>query len=94
MTTAYLRSDNAGCYHNVHLLLSLREVGVRTGVRPVRYDFSEPQAGKDICDRKTAAMKAQIKRWVNESSTRIPWWYQRVQSSGRRGGQDPGEKQR
>ena len=29
-------------------------------------DFSEPQAGKDICDRKTAAMKAHIKRWVNE----------------------------
>ena len=39
---------------------------MRTGVRPVRYDFSEPQAGKDICDRKTAAMKAHIKRWVNE----------------------------
>ena len=32
----------------------------------MRYDFSEPQAGKDICDRKTAAMKAHIKRWVNE----------------------------
>ena len=66
VTTAYLRSDNAGCYHNGPLLLSLREVGSRTGVRPVRYDFSEPQAGKDICDRKTAAMKAHIKRWVNE----------------------------
>ena len=66
MTTAHLRSDNAGCYHNGHLLLSLREVGVRTGVRPVRYDFSEPQTGKDFCDRKTAAMKAHIKCWVNE----------------------------
>ncbi|KAL9974162.1 hypothetical protein ACROYT_G011171 [Oculina patagonica] len=66
VTKAYLRSDNAGCYHNGPLLLSLREVGERTGVRPVRYDFSEPQAGKDICDRKTAAMKAHMKRWVNE----------------------------
>ena len=66
VTTVYLRSDNAGCYHNGPLLLSLREVGVRTGVRPVRYDFSEPQAGKDICDRKTAAMKAHKKRGVNE----------------------------
>ena len=66
VTTAYFRSDNAGCYHNRPLLLSLREVGERTGVRPVRYDFSEPQAGKDVCDRKTAAMKAHIKRWVNE----------------------------
>ena len=66
VTTVYLRSDNAGCYHNGPLLLSLREVGVRTGVRPVRYDFSEPQAVKDICDRKTTAVKAHIKRWVNE----------------------------
>jgi len=66
VTTAYLRSDYAGCYHNGHLLLSLREVEVRTGVRPVRCDFSEPQAGKDLCDRKTAAKKAHIKRWVNE----------------------------
>jgi len=31
VTTAYLRSDNVGCYHSGHLLLSLREVGVRTG---------------------------------------------------------------
>ena len=66
VTSAYLRSDNAGCYHNGPLLLSLAGVGERTGFIPVRYDFSEPQAGKDICDRKTAAMKAHIKRWVNE----------------------------
>ena len=66
VTTAYFRSDNAGCYHNGLLLLSVREIGARTGVRPVRYDFSEPQVGKDICDRKTAAMKAHIKCWVNE----------------------------
>jgi len=64
--TAYLRSNNAGCYQNGPLLLSLREIGTRTGVRPLRYDFSEPQAGEDICDRKTAAMTAHIKRRVNE----------------------------
>ena len=33
---------------------------------PLCYDFSDPQAGKDICDRKTAPMKAHIRRWVNE----------------------------
>jgi len=60
VTTAYLISDNAECYHNGPLLLSLREIGTRTGVRPLRYDFSESQAGEDICDRKTAAMKAHI----------------------------------
>ena len=63
---AYFRSDNAECYHNGPLLLSLRDVGERTGVRPLRYDFSEPQAGKDICDRKAATMKGHIKRLVNE----------------------------
>ena len=66
VTTVYLRSDNAGCYHNGPLLLSLRDVSERTGVRSVRYDYSEPQARKDICDRKTAPMKAYIKYWVNE----------------------------
>ena len=66
VSSAYLRSDNAGYYHTGPLLLSLVGVGERSGVIPVRYDFSEPQARKDICDRKTAAMKAHIRRWVNE----------------------------
>ena len=63
---AFLRSDNAGCYQNEPLLLSLQYLGQRTGVSILRYDYSDPQAGKDICDRKTAPMKAHIKRWVNE----------------------------
>ena len=66
VTQAFLRSDNAGCYKSGPLLTSLKEVGQRTGVRPIRYDFSDPQAGKDICDRKAASMKAHIRRWVNE----------------------------
>ena len=63
---AFLRSDNAGCYHSGPLILSLPYIGTRSGVIPLRYDFSDPQAGRDICDRKTAPMKAHIKRWVNE----------------------------
>ena len=63
---AYLRSDNAGCYHSGSLLLSLPFIGQRTGIRVLCYDLSEPQSGKDICDRKTAPMKAHIRRWVNE----------------------------
>lgn len=66
ITKAYLRSDNASCYHNGPLLLSLPYIGKRTGITPLRYDFSDPQAGKDICDRKIAPMKAHIRRWVNE----------------------------
>ena len=33
------RSDEAGCYHNNFLLAAVRD------------DFSEPQYGKDACDR-------------------------------------------
>ena len=39
---------------------------MRSSIKVIHYNFSDPQAGKDICDRKTAPMKAHIKRWVNE----------------------------
>ncbi|KAK3709231.1 hypothetical protein QZH41_015435, partial [Actinostola sp. cb2023] len=44
----------------------LTKIGARTEIKILRYAFSDPQAGKDICDRKTAPMKAHIKRWANE----------------------------
>lgn len=65
---AYLRSDNAGCYHNDPLLLYPFDIGQRTSVAPIRYDSSDPLAGKDICDRKTAPMKTHIRRFVNENN--------------------------
>ena len=68
ISKAYLRSDNAGCYHNGPLLLCLPEIGKRNGITPIRYDFSDPQAGKDLCDRKLAPMKAHIRRFVDENN--------------------------
>ena len=65
---AFVISDNAGCYHNGPLLLCLHKVVKNVGVNLIRLDFSEPQAGKDICDRKTAPMKAHIRRFVNENN--------------------------
>lgn len=62
----YFRSDNSGCYHNAPLLIFLPAIGKRTGFEVYRYDFSDAQAGKDICDRKIAPMKRHIKNWVNE----------------------------
>ncbi|KAI8489034.1 hypothetical protein Bbelb_332580 [Branchiostoma belcheri] len=38
----------------------------KTGISVQRFDFSDPQAGKDICDRKIASMKTHIRRYVNE----------------------------
>jgi len=94
ISEVFLRSDNGACYHNASLLLALPAIGARTGIRIRRYDFSELQAGKDICNRKIALMKAHIRRYVNEKhdvttavnmrrSTSVPWRYQRVQSSCR-----------
>ena len=42
---AYLKSDEAGCYHNNQLIVAARDVGERVGVSLQRYDFSEPQSG-------------------------------------------------
>jgi len=40
----------------------------RTGVKITRYALSEPQAGKDICDRRTAALKSHMKRFIIEGN--------------------------
>lgn len=63
---AFLRSDNAGCYHCAYLILSLPEIGKRAGIAISRYDFSDPQAGKDVCDRRIAALKGHMRRYINE----------------------------
>ena len=41
-------------------------MGDRHGVVIERYDFSDPQSGKDVCDRRIASMKTHIRCWVNE----------------------------
>ena len=66
ITKFFLRSDNAGCYHNTELLLSLKAMGERHEVEFKRYDFSDPQSGKDVCNRRIASMKTHMRRWVNE----------------------------
>ena len=62
----YIRSDEAGCYHNNLLIASLKDIGNRVGVKIVSYDYSEPQNGKDICDRILCPMKLTIRRYCNE----------------------------
>ncbi|CAF1119387.1 unnamed protein product [Didymodactylos carnosus] len=63
---AFLRSDNAGCYHSAATILSLQQVSKETGIKIERMDFSDPQAGKSICDRYAAIIKANVRRWFNE----------------------------
>ena len=64
---AVLRGDNAGCYHNSALLTTINATSKRSGIEVVRYDFSDPQAGKDLCDRRIAPCKQRLRNYVAEN---------------------------
>ena len=61
-----LRSDEAGCYHNNLLLASINDISKRVGIVVKSYDFSEPQHGKDICDRIICPMKLSVRKYCDE----------------------------
>lgn len=66
ISTAYFRQDNAGCYHSVALVCSCPEISRQAGAYIKRVDFSDPQGGKGACDRKAAAVKGHVRRFLNE----------------------------
>jgi hypothetical protein len=66
VTKAFLRQDNAGCYHSVTTLSACRLLSEDTGIQIKRVDFSDPQGGKGPCDRKAATIKAHVRRYINE----------------------------
>jgi hypothetical protein len=68
ISQAYLRSDEAGCYHNNLLIAALKDIGERVGVSICQYDFSEPQQGKDICDRIICPLKTSVRTYCNEGN--------------------------
>ena len=68
LNEAFLRSGNAGCYHCGPLMLAIPGISKRVGVTIRRYDFSDPQSGKDICDRRIATMKSHMRRYLNEGN--------------------------
>ena len=68
ITKAYLRSDEAGCYHNNFIIAALTDVSKRVGIQVERYDFSEPQHGKDLCDRILCPLKTSIRKFCNEGN--------------------------
>jgi hypothetical protein len=55
-----LRSDNAGCYHSKDLICFLALFAEKHKVKVLSYHFSEPQLGKDICDRKISVLRRSI----------------------------------
>ena len=65
VTKVYLRSDEAGCYHNNSLITAAKDLGL-VGIAVCRYDLSEPQYGKYVCDRILCPMKTCIRRFCHE----------------------------
>ena len=61
---AFLRCDEAGCYPCNYLIAAVKDIGDRVGITVARYDFSEPQQGKDICNRVPWPMKAAIRKHI------------------------------
>ena len=55
-----------GSNNNNSLITAAREIGKRVGFEVSRYNFSEPQYGKDVCDRILCPMKTCIRRFCNE----------------------------
>ena len=68
LVKAYYKQDNAGCYHSGNSIISAKLVGDAAGVAVVRNDFSDPQGGKGVCDRKAATIKGDVGRYVNEGN--------------------------
>ena len=68
ITQAFLRSDEAGCYHNNLLLAAIHDVSKRSKIKVSTYHFSEPQYGKDVCDRILCPLKSSIRRYCNEGN--------------------------
>ena len=63
-----IRSDNAGCYHSKDLICLLALFAKKHKVKVLSYHFSEPQLGKDICDRKISVLRRTIIQYINEGN--------------------------
>lgn len=68
LTTAYIRTDNAGCYKGSETLLAVEQLYQETGIFVSRVDFSDAQSGKGPCDRMASVMKGNIRRFVDEKN--------------------------
>ena len=66
ISKAYMRCDNAGCYHGAQTLLSVKKLQEETNIRACRFDFCEAQTRKSPCGRMAATVKATIRPHINE----------------------------
>ena len=52
-------------------MLSLSSLADRVGITIKRYDFSDLQAGKDVCDCRIAVIKSHMCRFINEGHVHV-----------------------
>ena len=62
----FLRSDNAGFYHNTALHSSATVIIARQGLVLKDYSFSKANSDKDVWDRKIAPLKAHVERYIDK----------------------------
>ena len=65
---AYFRQDNAECYHSAQKMLALQRISQEVGVNISGVDFSDPQGGKESCDRKAATIESHVRNRLNEGN--------------------------
>ena len=83
ITQVSLTSEEAGCYHNNFLLAVVTDARKRFGLTLTQHDFSEPQYGKDVCDRILCPMKSAIRRYCCEGNDVLSAKYMRTALSER-----------
>ena len=66
LNCAYLRSDNAACYHCGPLMAYLWANRQHLSLNVKEYNFSEVQSGKDLCDARTGTCRLHILNHINE----------------------------
>lgn len=65
---AYIRSDNAGCFHSYSSVFGIIGINRESPISVSRVDFADPQGGKSICDRRAAHLKSTVAKYVNEGN--------------------------
>ena len=68
INNAFIRSDNAECYHWAQTILSLPLLSKEMKVNIRRMDLCDLQSGKSPCDRYAVVIKANIRRHLNEKN--------------------------
>lgn len=62
----FLKSDNASSYHCTSLITFIQQNNKDLPIRIAEYNFSEAQAGKDLCDSKTGCSRLHIFKYADE----------------------------